>query len=338
MASMNAFETDVFGMVSLSGTVDRIDYKPGMLGELGVFEPMPVRSRTVYVDEREGSLSLIPTSPIGAAPDELKKDDRTAVPLKTTRIAKGFTMYAEEVQDVRAFGGESEAEQLQAEYLRHMARVRDDVETTHEHMRLGALQGILLDADGTTVIYDYTAEFNRAIPTATNFNLNVATTNIRAICHDLKRSMARSSKGAMGPGATVHALAGDNFFDQLIDHENVRQTYLNWQAAQDLREDKSFGAFTYGGITFHNYRGTDDNSTVAVAADEVKFFPVGGNGVFKQAMAPAEFGPYVNTLGQNTYAMNIPDRDRQAWTRGEIYSYPLFICQRPDVLRAGVAS
>jgi hypothetical protein len=77
---------------------------------------------------------------------------------------------------------------------------------------------------------------------------------------------------------------------------------------------------------------------VAIAATEAKFFPVGASGVFKKAMAPAEFGPYVNTLGMDTYGINIPDRDRQAWTRGEIYSYPLYLVQRPEVLRKGVSS
>jgi hypothetical protein len=148
--------------------------------------------------------------------------------------------------------------------------------------------------------------------------------------------MARSAGGAFTPATTVHALVGDAFYDALIRHPEVEKTYLNWAAAADLRQDRSFQAFTYGGITWHNYRGTDDNSTVAIDPDEAKFFPVGARDVFKKAMAPAEFGPYVNTLGQDTYAMNIPDRDRQAWTRGELYSYPLYFVQRPDVLRKGV--
>jgi len=74
---------------------------------------------------------------------------------------------------------------------------------------------------------------------------------------------------------------------------------------------------------------------VAINPDEAKFFPVGAKDVFKKAMAPAEFGPYVNTLGQDTYAINIPDRDRQAFTRGELYSYPLYFVQQPEVLRTG---
>ena len=338
MATMDIFNNNAFSMTSLTGTVDKIDYVPATLGELGIFEPMPVRTRNIFVDRREGGLTLIPTSPVGAPPEELERDDRNAVPLLTTRLSKGFTMYAHEVEGIRAYGSESEMMQVQAEYLRRMARVRNDMELTHEYHRLGALQGLLLDADGTSVIYDYFDTFGFAPPVPVDFELTTAGTNVRKKCVDLRRDMVRNSGGVIGPMSTVHALAGDEFYDLLIDHPTVRETYLNWSAAADLRNNTAFQSFTYGGITFHNYRGTDDNSTVAVAPEDAHFFPVGAPGVFKQAMAPAEFGPYINTPGQNVYAMNILDRDRQAWTRGELYSYPLYICQRPDVLRKAVAS
>jgi hypothetical protein len=261
------------------------------------------------------------------------------VPLKTTRLAEGFTLYAEEIQGIRAFGSETEFAQVQTEYLRRMASVRDDMELTHEYHRLGALQGLLLDADGSTVIYNYFTEFGVSQPAAIDFDLDNASPApgaVRAKCAEVIRGMQRSAGGAFTPSTTVHALVGDAFYDALIRHPEVEKTYLNWAAAADLRGDRSFQSFTFGGITWHNYRGTDDNSTVAIATDEAKFFPVGARDVFKKAMAPAEFGPYVNTLGQDTYAMNIPDRDRQAWTRGELYSYPLYFVQRPDVLRRGV--
>lgn len=338
MASMDIFNNSAFSMVSLSGAVNKMDYQPQLLGELGIFEPMPVRTRTVFVDRRDGTLTLIPTSPTGAAPSELKNDDRDAVPLKTTRLAKGFTLYAEEIQGIRAFGSETELEQVQGEYLRRLARVRADVELTQEYHRLGALQGKLLDSDGTSVIYDYFSRFDVSEAAAINFALTTDATDVRGKCNQVVRAMARSSRGAFTPSTTVHALVGDTFYDLLINHPQVRKTYEGWAAAADLRQGGAFQAFTYGRVTFHNYRGTDDNSTVAIAPTEAKFFPVNAPGVFKKAMAPAEFGPYVNTLGMDTYALNIPDRDRQAWTRGEIYSYPLHICQRPEVLRKGVSN
>jgi hypothetical protein len=336
MASMDIFNSSAFSMTSLTGAVEKIAYKPQLLGQLGIFEPMPVRTRSVFVDRRENKLVLIPASPIGAPPKELVVDPRNAVPLKTVRLAEGFTLYAEEIQGIRAFGNESEFAQVQTEYLRRMAKVRDDMDLTHEFHRLGALQGLLLDADGTSVIYNYFTEFGVAEPTAVDFNLEVTTTNVRQLCADLIRSMARSAGGSFTPATQVHALAGDAFYDALISHPNVEKTYLNWAAAADLREDKTWQSFPFGGIIWHNYRGTDDNSTVAIPTNEAKFFPVGARDIFKKAQAPAEFGPYINTLGLDTYAINIPDRDRQAWTRGELYSYPLYFCQRPDVLRKAV--
>jgi len=335
---MDIFNSSAFSMTSLTGAVNKMDYVPQMLGSLGLFTPMPVSTRDIWVDRRGDTLTLIPSSPVGAPPSELVRDSRDAVPLKTTRLAKGFTLYAEEVQGIRAFGSQSELQSVQTEYLRRSARVRNDMELTHEYHRLGALQGLLLDADGTTVIYNYFTAFGVTPPTAISFALDVDDTDVRGKCAALIRSMKRSAKGAFGPGTTIHALVGDAFFDGLINHPQVVKTYLNWTAAADLRGDKSFGDFVFGGITWHNYQGTDDNSTVAVGVDDAIFFPVGAQDVFKQAMAPAEFGPYVNTPGQNIYALNILDRDRQAWTRGEQYSYPLCFCQRPDVLRTGTRS
>jgi len=338
MASMNVFNNSAFSMTSLTGVSNKMDFKPQLLGELGLFEPMPVRTRTIFVDRRDGVLTLIPTSPVGASTSELKEDDRDAVPLKTVRLAKGFTLYAEEIQNIRAFGSETELEQVQAEFLRRFARVRNDVELTQEYHRLGALQGKLLDADGSSVIYNYFDQFGEAETTAINFLLTTAGTDVREICNGVVRAMARSAKGAFTTATTVHALVGDTFYDLLIKHPKVRDTFLGYAAAGDLRQGNAFQAFTFGGITFHNYRGTDDNSAVAIADTEAKFFPIDAEGVFKHAMAPAEFGPFVNTLGVDTYGLNIPDRERQAFTRGEIYSYPLFLCCAPRVLRRGVSN
>lgn len=336
MATLDAFNSDLFSLTSLSGKVDKLDYVPGLIGSLGIFEATPVRTRTVWVDRRSGEVNLIQTSANGAPPEELARDSRSAVPLKAVRLAKGATIYADEIASWRAFDTESEQTVVMTEYARRMERVRQDMEYTHEKHRLGALQGILLDADGST-IYNYATEFGESIPAATSFELDVNTTDVRGICNALVRSVARAAKGAWVEGRTqLHALAGDAFYDALINHPQVVDTYKNWSAAADLRQGTAFGAFTYGGITFHNYRGSDDNTEIAINTNQAKFFPVGAVDVFKHVMAPAdEFIPYVGAPGQNIYSMNIRDKDRDAWVRNEQYSYPLFICQRPGLLRAG---
>ncbi|WP_324699794.1 major capsid protein [Novosphingobium sp. RL4] len=172
-----------------------MDFNPQLLGQLGLFDAMPVNTRDIWVDRRGATLALIPSSPVGAPPAELVRDNRDAVPLKTTRLAKGFTIYAEEAQGIRAFGSQTELQSVQGEYLRRMS----DMELTHEFHRFGALQGLLLDADGTTGIYNYYTAFGVAQPAAISFALNVDTTDVRGKCAQLIRLMKRASKGAFTP-------------------------------------------------------------------------------------------------------------------------------------------
>ena len=333
MATMDVFNSSAFSTTSLSGSVDKMDFQPGLLGSLNIFEPEPVRTLDVFVDRRDGKLSLITSQPDGAAPEVLDGDTRDAVSLRIRQLAKRFTLYAREVQGIRAFGGETELTQVQREFGRRLERIRNDMELTFEHHRLGALQGKVLDADGTTVLYDFFSEFNETEATAINFALTTATTDVREKCAEVIRGMARSARGSFTTGTSVHALAGDTFYDQLIKHSSVKETFLNFSAASDLRQSKAFDAFNFAGITFHNYRGTDDGSTVGVAATEAKFFPVGGRDMFKHVMAPVGTQEFVNTPGQSVYAMTVPDRERNMWVKGEIYAYPLFLCQQPRVLR-----
>ena len=333
MATMDVFNSTAFSTTSLSGSVEKMDFQPGLLGSLNIFEPEPVRTLDVFIDRRDGVLTLIPSQPDGAAPDALEGDTRDAVSLRARQLAKRFTLYAREVQGIRAFGGETELMQVQREFGRRLERIRNDMELTHENHRLGALQGKVLDADGTTVLYDYFTEFNESEASAVNFELGTNTTDVRGKCAEVIRAMARSARGSFTPSTTVHALAGDTFYDQLINHPNVRDTFLTFSAASDLRQTKAFDAFNFGGITFHNYRGTDDSSTVAVPATEAKFFPVGARDMFKHIMAPMGTQEFVNTPGQSVYALTVPDRERNMWVKGEIYSYPIFLCQQPRVLR-----
>lgn len=335
MADMDVFNADAFNTFELTTAIEDMDYVPQYLGSLNIFEPVPTYSRTIGVEKKGQTLSIIQTSPLAAPPRETKRDPRNLRDFSTVRLADSFTLYAYEVDGIRAFGEQSELESVQVEYAGRMSKVRTNMDLTHEYHRLGALQGKLLDADGATVIYDYFAEMGIAEPAEVNFALGTATTKVRTKCQELVRSMARSAKGAFTASTQVHALAGDSFFDKLTEHESVVRTYENWAAAADLRENLAFQTFPFGGVFWHNYRGTDDEATISIAPDKVKFFPVGAQGVFQKAQSPAEFGPWVNTRGEDTYALNVVDRDREAWAKGELYSYPLYMCTRPETLRNG---
>ncbi|NKJ03130.1 major capsid protein [Rhizobium sp. SG741] len=339
MASMDIFNSDAFHTVSLTTALEKIPYKPQFLNELNIFEPVPTNTRSIAIEKRDGFMQLIPTSQIGSAPTQLQDDKRDIRNYSTKRWAKAFTLYAEQLSGIRQFGTETELMQVQAEAARRLSRLKDDFDLTAEFARLGALQGKWLDSDGSVLI-DWFAEWGISPNTPVAFAFSDDTINVNDLCKKVARGMARAAKGGFTTSTTVHALVGDAFFDALVKHPSVDLTYKNWLAAEGLRATQAsvFDAFYFGGIYFHNYRGTDDKSTVAVADNAAVFFPVGVRDLFQVAYGPAEFDPWINTFGQEQYALTIPDRDRNAWTKFEIYSYPLYICTRPEVLYTGTAS
>ncbi|MBK1719223.1 major capsid protein [Thiocystis violacea] len=340
MATMDIFNSNAFSAVELTGAIEQVPHKPQLLGSLNLFATRPVRVETVAVESREGTLSLIQTSPRGAPLEEGTGDARKIRDFRTVRIAKGDTIQASEIQNIRAFGRESELMQVMDEVMRRLAGptgLMSQVELTHENMRLGAVQGILTDADGSTLRNWYT-EFGVAQPTEIDFDLDNASPAsgaVRTKCNQVIRQMMTAAAGAWIPGSTsVMALCGDNFWDNLTAHGEVRETYLNTQQAADLREiNQPYETFRYGGITWMNYRGTDDGSTVAVNTDKAKFFPVNAPGVFEVAFSPLESLGFVNTPGKDMYSLIVRDKDRDMWIRPEVFSYPLFICTRPLMLQ-----
>ncbi|WP_142847235.1 major capsid protein [Telmatospirillum sp. J64-1] len=338
MATLDIFRQDAFSMISMTEAVEKAPYKPGFLGSIpDLIVPKPVRTESVAIEEREGVLSVIQTSERGAPLAQRGTERRKVRDFRTVRIAKGDRLTASELQNIRAFGSESEFMQVQDEVMRRLGGptgLRAEVELTHEHMRLGMVQGKMLDADGS-VIYDWFQEFGIPEPAEIDFDLDNASPEpgvVRKKCTQVVRAVMRGLGGVVAPGFQIIALCGDAFWDDLTAHSEVRETYLNQQEAADLRQGNAFGVLNYGGITFINYRGTDDNSKVAVGADKCRFFP-SVPGVFEMAMAPAETFDFVNTPGQSVYSMIVWDKDRNAWVDIEVYSYPLFICKRPAALQ-----
>ena len=344
---MNIFRQDAFSMISLTQGIEKRPYQPVGLGSLNLFTEVPIRDKAAMIEQWQGQLIVIPTSARGAPPTERVTEKRQARYFECPRLAHEDTIYATELQSVRAFdpgNGEpvvTEMMQLQTEAARRLAGptgLQANLEYTRERHRLSAIQGVVRDADDT-VLYNWFQEFGIAQPQVIVFNLAASTVGtLRPLSNQIARSMARASKGAFTPQTRIMALCGDNFWDAFINHPDVRLTYLNWAAAVDLRTGKefeAFGMFQFGNITWFNYRGSDDGATIAVPPNEVQFFPEGAPGIFQEILAPAEFFPYVNQPGKKEYVLAIPDEKRNAWFKQEIYAYPLFICTRPEVLLRG---
>jgi hypothetical protein len=354
--SMDVFNNDAFNTIQLTAGIQKIPFTPNLLGQLSIFEPEPIRTEVAAFEKRNGKLTLIQSSERGAALDQQETEKRDIRYVKTTRLARGATLRAAEIQNIRAFGSETELMAGASEIMRRFngpTGLVNDLSLTWEFHRLGAIQGIVLDADNSPLInwFDF---WDIAQPAEINFALTTDATDVSAKCSSVVRAMARASQGAWIENVTqVHGLAGDDFWDGLRGHPKVRDTFLSWEAAQALRMSTvepgkgSFGApFYFGGIYFWNYRGTDDYDenittgakSVGIPKAKAKFFPVNAPGVFKWVKSPGESFDFVNTPGQDFYGMIVRDVQRNMWVKPEVYSYPLFACTRPAMLQRAKAA
>jgi len=334
MLTMDVFRQDAFSATTMLTAVDKVGYVPGFLGSIpGLFEPVPVRTKEIYIESRGTEAALIQTTPRASAIPQKADSEREARPFSTRRIAQGSRIMANELFSIREFGSETELKQLVREVSRRQFLIKRDFDLTFENLRLGCVQGLVADADGTT-IYDWESEFSQTIPAEVDFDLdnaNPASGVLRKACTAAMRSITRGLKGMGGNAVRIMAICGDNFWDDLTAHTEVRTTYLNYAGAAALRDPVAWESFNFGGITWTNYRGTDDGSTVAVGTDKAKFFPVGA-GVFKWAMSPGEAFEHLGRPGQMFYSLIVPDEKRNQYADVEMYSYPLPVCTMPQAL------
>jgi len=340
--TMDVFRQDAFSAQNLTAGIDKEGYVPTMLGSIpGLFVPPPLgqpSQKWIFVEERNSEPAIIHTSPRGSEPTPGRTDEpsRKARAFQVPRLARSRRIEATEIAGIRAFNSLTEMQTLEMMVQRFQYLIQRDMSLTWENMRLGAVQGATLDADGST-IYDWSAEFQQSLPGEVTWTLSPSTDDgsIRTQCSVTRRAILRALKGLGGTGVTIWGLASDSWWDAFMATAEVRHTWQYAMQATRLQENAAWQQFDYGGITFVNYRGTDDVSTVAVPDKKVKFFPAGA-GIFQEVYAPAdERFEFVNTPGQQAYSWIVLDEKRNSWADVEMNSYPLFMCTMPQALQHG---
>lgn len=339
MATLDVFRSDAFNMISMTNAIRDIKTVPGFLASLGIFTPKPITTESFEIEQvGDGTLALVPTTERGSPRSGIGRDRRSMRNFSTVRLRQYDTLRASEIQGVRAFGSETEVEAMQGIVADRQGKLLRRLNLTHEYHRLNAINGIVYDADGATVIRNFYTEFGITPPTEIAFNWAAKTDVTGFIKQNVIRPMMRALGGRWTPGARILALCDDVFYDALLANSEVRTSYLNWQAAQDLRGalGKAFDSFSFGNVEWVNYRGTDDNSTVALASGKCRFIPVGIPDVFQSVYSPGESFEVVNTLGQEVYSKIVPDPSGyNEFVEIDVASYVLHMCCAPQALLQG---
>jgi hypothetical protein len=337
---LDIFKTDAFSVLRMTEAMREIAYVPGRVGQLGLFQTESIDTLDVAIEKADAEqLVLVPSSPRGGPGDTRDFAKRALRKLSVPHFQRNDAIYADEVMQVRAFGSETAVETLQSKIAMKAVTHSQDFALTEEYHRLNIIKGgNLLDADGS-VLYNYSVEFGETPPDELDWDLdnaNPAEGALRQRCAAVTRAIATSLGGL--PYRGTHAFCGDAFFDDLIRHREVRETYKGYAEAATLRAayvnsgaGGSYGVFEFGGITWENYRG---GGPISIDTDKVHIFPLGVPQLFKTIYAPADYIETVNRPGQRLYAKQWPMPNDKG-VNLEYQMNALHYCTRPRVLRRG---
>jgi len=332
MASLDIFGSNAFSMQELTATVLNTPHVPMRLGELGIFESAGVRTVKVSIERRGSQLVLVPTTPRNTAGVKGQKSLRDLIDITTVRKAIDDEVTADEVQNVRAFGSESELRTIQDEVNERFFDHSQSIVATEEHMRIGAMKGTVLDADGSTLLDLFTAF---GVSAQSEVAMNIAGVAEGALRTKVNVEIIRPIEEELGgvPYAGIHVMCSSQFFDDLMAHAEVRNAMKGFPEGMRLLLGRTARrSLDFAGVIWEEYRGSV-GATKYVADDKAHAFPVGVRGLFLSRYAPAEYMETVNTVGLPRYVVPNPDNgDTKSRRTFRIQTQCLHICTRPRVL------
>lgn len=321
----NFLDSDDFSLVNMTEAINILPVVPSRIGSLNLFKGGGISETVVGIEQIDKELRLIPTAPRGTMPEYKTSAKRTLRAVRVPHLPKNDTVMAESVQGLRAFGSDSSLDSTTAVVNDRLALLKQEHELTHEWHRIGALQGQILDADGTSVIYDLFTEFG-----VTRLDVNwdtTATNGLKLACIQLRRMIETELN--MVPYSDIRVMCSEGFWDMLMTSAETKTAFERYQENAFAR-DSNGGDFRYSQITFEELRGSVGTAPL-VPDDEGFAFPITAAPLYRQYYAPAPFMETVNTLGRPYYAKQEPLKFNVG-TEIHTNSNPLFLVTRPTVL------
>lgn len=326
MAEITIFEDDAFSVSTLTASINEQPVVPGRIGSLNLFDEEGISTTTVQIEKDGDTLALVPAGQRGQPGLVVHGSKRQMIPFNTIHLPERATINADEIQGIRAFGSETELDAVQTVVNKRLAKMRRQLDATHEFHRIGAIKGLILDADGATPLLDLFDRFGIAQQSLA-FGLGDQATELRLKCAELL-DMIEDALGAL-TFSGVRVFCGKEFWRKLIVHKAFKETYLNTQMAASLRGDPR-EAVEFGGCVFERYRGKV-GSIAFVGDHEAYAVPEGAPELFITRYAPADYMETVNTNGLPYYAK----QERMDFDKGvmlESQSNPIHLCTRPRAI------
>lgn len=289
-----------YGVRPLTEAINNLPVTPTTIRESGLFVPDYLTTTYVDVESQGNQLTLVQSAPRGTPgkPVSSKRDGKKT--FQTVHLPKDDVVRADDVQNVRTFGSDNTATAVNDKVNDKMAGMKGDIEYTREHLQLGALQGKLLDADGT-VLYDFNKEFGITRPSLA-LGLGSDTTKAGAVLDKFLRERKKALAGDTFKGWMIYA--SPEWLEAFMYHKSMYDLYARFSdSAKVYTGDNSSTdvAFRYRNVDIIEYDYQFD-SAVDIKAGEALLAPVGTKKTLKEYFAPADMNATVNTKALPYYA------------------------------------
>lgn len=321
MAEITIFQDEAFSVPNLVATINEEHSVPGQIAAMGLYNEEGSLTVTQQIEKDGDVLALVPAAPRGAPGTVVISSKRQLVPFNAVHLPQQFTITADEIQGIRAYGSRTELQGVQDVVNARIEKARKQLELTHEFQRIGGIKGLIVDADGTTPLVNLFQSFGI---TQQTLAMQFGTADVSVKAGEALDMQDDALGTATGTGAI--ALCGKTFWAKLIADKSVKEVYMQSTKADSLLGDRR-QAFTFGGVLWVRYRGKV-GSTAFVGDDEAYLVPEGVDDLFKSVYAPANYMETVNTLGVPHYA-KLERLPFDKGVMGEAQSNPLHICTRP---------
>lgn len=347
---IDIFNQDAFSAASLTANVSLVPNAYGRINELGLFTAEPITTTSVIITIENGVLNLLPTRPRGGPASVGTRGRQKPKAFVVPHIPHEDSVLATDVQNMlAAYGGGVALETVLGFVNRKLITMRKKHAITLEHLRIGAVQGIIRDYDGSVLInlFDAFGVTEKVV----DFTLGTASTDVGAKCDEVVGYMEDSLLGETMSG--VHALASPEWMAKFTSHASVKDAFKFFTATQNPLRDSVRKGFPFKGIMFEEYRGAasyiqeDGSLTIPqkfISAGDVRFFPLGTNDTFTNYWAPPDFwgsvnqAPLVDNPDAEVFVAPLEPKKFGKGMDMHTESNPLPLVKRPALLVRGTTS
>lgn len=345
MPMIDIFRGSAFQMSSLTEAINVVPNTYGRVRELGLFRGRGIPTTAFYIEFKNGVLNLLNTSPRGGQAGTVGRSPKRNIrDYRVFHIEHDEFIYADDIQNVRAYGEEAQLQALTELVNDKLETLVGKFDITEEWHLVNAIQGRLVDADGTELFNAFT-DFG---VTQTSIDFTFATTSNNDVGQKLVQVARHMEDNLLGETMTgIHALVGSTWFDRFISHPSIVQAYQFYASTQEPLRNDVRRRFVHKGVTIEEYRGratylnpNDTTTTRAFIADnEARFFPLGTRQTFLNYYGPADFVSAANKPGQRLAVRMLPDpsgKDKFVGMHAQMN--PFALCTRPALLVRGISS